>query len=721
MFGIRAKLLIFAALVWVVIFGIYGAYTYWEKVAQTKRLAVKSAALLAGQTSAMREYYTASVLSDKDIHRHDSAQKVPLPTVFTREVSERLRLSEGYFINIMSAYPINPSKGPADSFEQEGLRVLSVGEASRFYDFENYNGKYSVRYLSPDFATNQRCVDCHNSHPSSPRKNYKLGEMMGAIEVVVPIEDELALVIQDVWRSIGYGFVVILTMGIAGLAFTTYVVSSPVSRLAETASHMSSGDLTKEVTVTTNDEIGALGRQTNEVVKNLHSMIKGIRATSEEAGVIAGNVSDMGRHVVEGSYIQATSLDSITGSMERINSSIGEIARGTEALAGSAQIGFSSVQELAQTINEVADNTGLLFLNVNEAVSSTSDMSASIKAVYGSVESLFQAAGQASASMVDINARIKEVESNTVETARIAEVVISDAKSGMISVERTIEGIIRIKGFSEDATAVIISLSKRIMEIGRILDVMRDIAEETNILALNAAIVAAKAGGPGKGFSVVSNEIKDLAERSSMSAKEVSGIIEAIRHESEKAVAAMERGLESVEDGVSLSGEARAQLEKIVESSERSTNRVREIARATVEQSRASRQVVDSASRVTQMAERIVAATEEQARNSEHVNKAVLCMKDITSSVNEATREQVEATKRITATMEEVNRMVTYINTAILEQGRGSTKILSDIEAVREVSLKNIEKARQTEDAVELLAKLNRTLTEGVRRFKLEI
>jgi methyl-accepting chemotaxis protein len=117
----------------------------------------------------------------------------------------------------------------------------------------------------------------------------------------------------------------------------------------------------------------------------------------------------------------------------------------------------------------------------------------------------------------------------------------------MQTVESTIGGIIRTKEITRDRRSR--NLSERIKEIGKILDVIRDVADETNLLALNAAIIAAQSGEHGKSFAVVANEIKDLAERTSSSAKEVSEIIGAVEVESDRAVKSMEKGYDSVEEG----------------------------------------------------------------------------------------------------------------------------------------------------------------------------
>lgn len=726
-FGIRGKLLIFAALVWAVIFGIYSVYIYKERIEQTRRMSLTTASFLSRKIAADRQFYASTIVKraleagltvTSDYQNTENA--IPLPATFTKEISESIGTEGGFHMEILSLNPINPASGPKDAFQKKALELFMSGSDTRHFSFERYMGMESVRYMIPDVATSQTCVDCHNAYPTSPKRDFKIGDVVGGLEITMPIESEMAAAMADIWRSIGYGFGVILAMGLVGLAFIRKVVTSPILDLVDTTKHLAMGDLTSTASVDTNDEIGDLSRQTNEVVRNLHRMIEDIRRTSDEAVDISSHVREMSRHVLEGSNRQDASLDSIGSNMGDINTSISGIARYTEALTASVELGSGSLLELGASINEVVDNMEYLFTSVDETALSTRDMSFSIREISENIENLSSSVTQVSSSMTQINARIREVETNAAEASRFADEVIKDARAGMETVESTIDGIDRIKGITKESTLIINSLSEKIKEIGKILDVIRDVAEETNLLALNAAIIAAQSGEYGKSFTVVANEMKDLAERTSTSAKEVTEIIGAVEIESNRAVKSMERGFESVEEGAKLSVEAGEGLKKIVESALRSTTRVRDIARASAEQARQSRMVMEATEKVAEMSRRIVNATQEQARGSELITKATERMAEIAYRVKGSTRAQVEANKQITSTIDDVDKMVVYINNVVREQSRNTVKVLEAIDAVRKVSVANIERAMQADKAVEEMAGSNTVLTEGVKRFKLK-
>ena len=725
--GVRGKLLIFAALVWAVIFGAYSLYIYNERIEQTRRMALNTASFLSREIIADMQFYTSTVVKraleaglEVTDNYHDVPSSIPLPITFIKEVSRAIDVKGGYQMALISRDPINPSSAPSDEFQNKALDSFHNGDGAMYYSFERVAGKESVRYMVPDIATSETCVGCHNNRPGGVTRNYAIGDVLGALEVVVPIESEMKVAMADIWRSIAYGFIVVLTMGIAGLAFIRRVVTNPLEALVETTDHLARGDLTGDSAVASDDEIGDLSSKTNEVIRNLNSMIEEMRRASTEAADITARVSEMSSGVLEGSNAQGARLDSIGASVEEMNTAMADIVDSTARLAESLEKGSASVGELGASIGDVVDSLEALFTSVEETAGSTRAMSFSVKETSENIESLSGAIMQVSSSMAQIDARTREIEANAGEAAKFAEEVIRDARAGMESVESTRQGIVRIDGITRESSVIISNLRERIREIGKILDVIRDVSEETNLLALNAAIIAARSGEEGKSFAVVANEIRDLAERTSTSAKEVSEIIQAVEVESDRAGKAMERGFESVEEVVTLSQEAAEELKQIVDSAGRSATSSRDIARAAAEQASESRSVAESTERVAEMTARIVNATREQAKGSELINKASERMAVIAEKVKGSGQSQVESIKTITRTVEDVNTLVAHINSVVREQGRNTSRVLEAIAAVRRVSMENIEKAVDTEKAVLELTELNRALTESVRKFKLK-
>lgn len=382
---------------------------------------------------------------------------------------------------------------------------------------------------------------------------------------------------------------------------------------------------------------------------------------------------------------------------------LGEILKQTEILTTSAEEGSSAIMQMSATNNQMAANIGELGASVRESVASIEEMTYSMREVARNVDALSLTAEETASSMNEMDVSIDQVQSNANETARLSEEVARDAETGAEAIQKTIEEIHRIRDSSSAAVRVMSNLDAHIAAVGKILNVIDDVAEQTNLLALNAAIIAAQAGEHGKGFSVVADEIKDLAERSSASTKEIAELIKGIQQESLNAIRAVERGAENVERGVQVSGEAEMALKKILDSSQKSTNMVRAIARATVEQAKGSRQVTDAIGRIAETVQQIAAATAEQARGSELIMSSSEKMRTIAQQVERSSQEQSRGSKQITEAIEQISAMVEQLARTQRERRQNSDEVGRAIAGLHNFLVDELARFRAMSERLEAL------------------
>jgi methyl-accepting chemotaxis protein len=262
-----------------------------------------------------------------------------------------------------------------------------------------------------------------------------------------------------------------------------------------------------------------------------------------------------------------------------------------------------------------------------------------------------------------------------------AEVVESGA-SGQAKVSQTIAGMDAIREATDAAESVIRGLGARATEIGAILDVIDDVADETNLLALNAAIIAAQAGEHGRAFSVVADEIKELADRVLVSTKEIGGLIRGVQDESANAIEAIEQGSRSVADGVDLSAQAGTSLEEITRASRESGSRMSEIVAAVREQTKAATHVVSLMERVRGGVEQIGNAGAEQDRGHEVVYRSAATMREVAQQVRRTTGEQSRGFGRIRESVEGVSEAAEQIDAALREQSDATRQVMEFLEQV---------------------------------------
>ena len=317
-----------------------------------------------------------------------------------------------------------------------------------------------------------------------------------------------------------------------------------------------------------------------------------------------------------------------------------------EALGRSIEAVSAALPEGAAS-GELAAAIEALGRSVAQTVGSVEGMTTSIQEVARNIDALRFTAEETSTSMNEMDVAIGQVRENADTTARITEEVSQDAEQGAAAIQRTVAEINHIKSTAEDTVGVIGRLGEKLTAIGRITKVIDEITERTNLLSLNAAILAAQAGEHGRGFAVVAEEIKDLAERAAEGTQEIAQLIEAVQAESRHAVASVERSKVTVDRGVDVSREADLVLKRILDRSRRSTAMVRAIAQATDEQARGSRQVTEAIHRMTETVQQIAAAAATQARGSEQVQRAAEQTRALTGQVERGTRAQAEGVGRL--------------------------------------------------------------------------
>jgi methyl-accepting chemotaxis protein len=272
--------------------------------------------------------------------------------------------------------------------------------------------------------------------------------------------------------------------------------------------------------------------------------------------------------------------------------------------------------------------------------------------------------------MNEMDVTIEQVKENADGAARLTEALADDAERGLEAVHHTLDEIALIKRTAEETVSVIAHLGEHITAVGKITKVIDELTERTNLLALNAAILAAQAGEHGRGFAVVADEIKDLSDRAAESTREIAALIETIQHESRNAVASVERSASTVERGVRVSQATDQALRKIVEGSKRSTTMVRAIARATVEQSRGARQVAEAFLKIAENVQQIAAETAQQARGSEQVQRSTERVRVAVDAVEHAVQEQLRGTRQLALTVESCLTLASQIHEAHRAQAK---------------------------------------------------
>ncbi len=270
--------------------------------------------------------------------------------------------------------------------------------------------------------------------------------------------------------------------------------------------------------------------------------------------------------------------------------------------------------KVSNTIHKVKGAT-------HDLASSSEELSASAIQIARGTEEQTAKASQVATASQEMSATIVDVAQNVSGAAEAAKEASKVASKGGVIVEKTIESIKSIADTTRGTSRVITALGERSQDVGKIIGVINEIASQTNLLALNAAIEAARAGEQGRGFAVVADEVRKLAEKTTGATKEIEDMIRMIQDDTEKALQSMENEENVVEEGVRLTMDADSALKEIVEQVETVSQMVRQIAAAAEEQSTAADQISGDVEDVAAITKETSAGAQQIAMASEEIAK----------------------------------------------------------------------------------------------------
>ncbi len=515
-------------------------------------------------------------------------------------------------------------------------------------------------------------------------------------------------------------FIVCAISVLVGLLVSTGIVRplrEVVANLGEIAA--GGGDLTRELQVHSSDEVGELSDCFNDFMTRQCEMVSRIRDVTADLAKANAKILNSSHEVMEGAVLQSQALEESSKAIEGIDEAAGGIAESTSHLVGAAEESSSATLELGATIEEIASQMEKLFTIVDEVSSSINEMSVASQEVAENVGILSSSTEVTVSSMLEMDASIKEIEGNAAQTSTLANEAAEDAQRGMQTVEETIKGIESIRQTVDRASEAIMELGDQSSAIGKILTVIDEVGDQTSLLALNAAIIAAQAGDHGKGFAVVADEIRELAERTAVSTREIGTIITNLQEGTQEAVVAMKAGSEQVHEEVKRSKDSRVALEKIRSSTLKATEQVNGIVRATEEQSRGSRQVTDSMNQVAAMLEQIASAINQQTSGARQLAEGAESMRDIAAHGKQSTSEQAKGSRQINESMEQIRSMISVIDDATRELTKRSRDVVEAVGSVHKVAENNASRTAELDHVVETLTRLTTTLEEEVGVFKI--
>lgn len=537
----------------------------------------------------------------------------------------------------------------------------------------------------------------------------------------------LALTIPfDAYRNVPYQ-IAIYTLVVMLLTTVLFIIATivlsrdvtrPVRDLRNVAHEMAQGNFDVAPRLFADDEVGQLGASFGETRSNLRRLLGRV-------GGSGTTITDGVRIITGGTELLLARSREQSELTEESSMAVENVRSGTRGVLAAADTvndltsdASTRALELQASAEEVARSMDYLFQSVEKTSSSATEMNATMAETSNRTQVLASIGEEVLSFVSQMDSTAGELQATAQSTAELAEQVREDARGGGDAVQRTVEGINATHELTVSTAATMDELQRSVGEISRILSVIEEVANQTNLLSLNAAIIAAQAGEQGAGFTVVSEEIRQLADRTRGSTKEIAAIIKAVQSGSRAAVAKMHEGVARVGGNVRLAEEAAASLTKITASASHSYEMATRISRAIGEQSKASARLHEVTSRMSDHITEINRATTEQARGTQLMAEESERVRDIAAQVKGATEEQSLAGRGITAALERIADDARAMRDLLEHQIAETDRIAEASRVMLDIAQKNDDVAREFDATMQNLVRSGREFEAEVTKFR---
>jgi methyl-accepting chemotaxis protein len=449
----------------------------------------------------------------------------------------------------------------------------------------------------------------------------------------------------------------LLAMGFGILISRSITV--PLGLAVQAIQAISLGDLLRDFKEKDKDKIRLRKDEIGDVGKALDAISHYLQDTGDVANAIARNDLTV---TVQSKSEKDELRNAFSRMIASLRQSIGEVADSANNLgASSTQLALAANQagqatnQISTTIQQVARGTAQQSESINKTALSVDQMNSAIDGVAKGAQEQSSAAMKASRITAQISQSIQQVAGNAQNVTIQANKATESAIKGRKTVDETITGMQTIKEKVGLSAKKVKEMGDRSSQIGVIVETIEDIASQTNLLALNAAIEAARAGEHGKGFAVVADEVRKLAERSSSATKEIAELITGIQSTVQDAVEAMNSGSKEVDQGVGKANLAGQVLQEILEAAKAVTVQAEQAAAAAQQMTAGANELVSSVDSVAAITEENTASTEEMAANSNEVNQSIENIASISEENSAAVEEVSASVEEMSAQVEEVS------------------------------------------------------------------
>jgi methyl-accepting chemotaxis protein len=368
--------------------------------------------------------------------------------------------------------------------------------------------------------------------------------------------------------------------------------------------------------------------------------------------------------------------------MESVKNAFAALIAEIDDLSGRTEERASISVEMSATTDAIAENINQYSSFVLETSSSIEEMARAAKETADNIRSLSISTEQTASAILQISASQASVRENSGRGATASGIVRDQAQQGLDSMAATMRAMQEIVKSNNESFESISRLARYSVRVGEFLGVIQEVVEQTNLLSLNASIIAAQAGERGKAFAVVAEEVRSLAHRTSASTKEIEELVRNIQNETVAVQRSVAQGRDKVNEGVKISTQANDALVTIDRSAEEASQVVAHIAGETAEQLVAIQRIKEESEKNLERVRQITLSTEQQQEGTNLILKNLEHMRELAHRVNSSAQEQAKGNRLyLKSVMEDNDR-----TKSLKEDASGHiSEVVQAVEAVQKV------------------------------------
>ncbi len=438
--------------------------------------------------------------------------------------------------------------------------------------------------------------------------------------------------------------------------------------------------------------------------KERQHLLNQIIAAEEQLKLIIHNM-------ITGDNQEVAQVRDAVSAMESMKNAFSTVIAEIDELSGRTEERASISAEMSATTDAIAENINQYSSFVLETSSSIEEMARATRETADNIRGLSISTEQTASAIHQISASQSNVRENSERGAAASGSVRDQAQQGLSSMSATMQAMQEIVRSSDESFASINRLSRYSVRVGEFLNVIQEVVEQTNLLSLNASIIAAQAGERGKAFAVVAEEVRSLAHRTSASTKEIEELVRNIQNETAAVQRSVSLGRDKVTEGVKISTLANDALATIEKSAEEASQMVAHIATETAEQSVGIQRITEESEKNLERVRQITIATEQQQDGTNLILKNLEHMRELAHRINSSAQEQAKGNRLYLKSVMEDNDRTREL------KDDASGHIAAVVQAVEAVQQVNALIASNAADSLRIMDGV-KTLTRLIDRYR---